>query len=124
MNFQHKQLAEGRWSEMALCEQIANIGSEVERAMKWRSKNNDYCIRALERALELLDLTIADSKNHSGARLKELARVREVLVDYFYFGNQYGSNDQLWHNYFYAFAYAARSRQKPGINIANNAADR
>lgn len=107
MTYQHKQLAAGRWLKMAFMEQMANIGSEVERTILWKSKDSkDYSHKALERALELLDLTIGDVKNKS--RLKELARLREVLVDYFLFDNQFSSSDRLWRNYFYPFNFAAR----------------
>jgi len=107
MNYQHKQLASGRWAEMAFLEQMANIGSEIQRAISWKSKNNkEYSDRAFERGLELLDLSIADSKNKQ--RLRELTRLREVLVDYFCFDNQFSSSDQLWQKYFYPFNYAAR----------------
>lgn len=110
MNFQHKELAAGRWFEMSLIEQLANVGSEVERAILWKEKDNqDYSTKAIERALELLYLTIADEKNKK--RLKELVRLREVLIDYFYADNQYGSSDKLWRNYFNAFGYAARVRR-------------
>jgi len=86
---------------------MANIGSEVERAISWRNKDNDsYSRKAAERALELLFLTIADLKNRN--RLKELTRLHEVLVDYFFGQNQYSSSDLLWRKYFYAFNYAAR----------------
>ena len=62
MEYQHKNLANGRWQELSFFEQMANIGSEIERAIKWKNKNNaQYCRMAFERALELLDLTI-DSK--------------------------------------------------------------
>ena len=84
---------------------MANIGSEVERAIKWRDKNAEYSRFASDRALELLDLTISDIKNRS--RLKELFRLREVLADYFYFDNIYKSTDQSWQRYFYSFNYAA-----------------
>ncbi len=106
MSYQHKQLAEGHWFELTFFEQMANIGSEVERAITWKDKNREYAIKAIERALELLELTIADVKNRT--HLKELTRLRETLVDYFYFDNQYSSSDKLWQNYFYAFSYAAR----------------
>ena len=76
-------------------EQLANVGSEIERAMRWRGKGNaEYGRRAFERALELLDLSIADEKNRS--RLKELTRLREALADYFWFDNSYGSSDESW----------------------------
>ena len=56
---------------------MANVGSEFERALNWRAKDNaDYSRRAFERALELMDLTLACAKGY--ARLKELARVREA----------------------------------------------
>jgi len=105
--YQHKDLADGRWFKFDFMEQMANVGSEVERTMSWKIKNdNDYSQKAFERALELLDLTIGDPKNKS--RLKEIVRLREVLVDYFFCKNQYGSSDELWHKYFYAFNFAAR----------------
>jgi len=107
MNYQHQDLASGHWFNLTLIEQLANVGSEVERTINWRNKNNQqYSNNAFERALELLDLTIRDVKNIK--RLKELTRLREVLVDYFFGDNQYSSSDQSWQKYFYAFNYAAR----------------
>ena len=110
MSCQHKELAAGRWFELGFLEQMANVGSEVERAILWRAKgDSEYAGKAVERALELLGLTTADRRNRK--RLKELTRVREALVDYFYADNQYSSSDGLWRNYFYSFAYAARKNK-------------
>lgn len=107
MNIQHKNLAAGRWNSLSFCEQMANVGSEVERAIKWREKRNaQYSHMAFERALELLDLTVADEKNRK--RLKELLRLREMLADYFAFDNVYRSSDRNFQNYFSAFNFAAR----------------
>jgi len=107
MNFQHKSLAEGRWAQMSLCEQMANIGSEVGRAIKWRKKNNeDYAKKSASRALDLLDLSLASEKQYP--RIREFARLREVVVDYFYGSNQYSSSETLWRKYFDHFNYAAR----------------
>ena len=107
MAYQHKELAEGRWARMPLVEQMANIGSEVERALNWQAKNNpDYSLRAAERALELSDLSLAGTRKFS--QLKEIARVREILADYFYGSNQYGSSDVSLKKYFFPFTYAAR----------------
>lgn len=109
MNYQHKQLAAGGWSKLSFSEQMANVGSEVERAILWRNKKNyDYSNMALERSLELLDLTVENNKSKS--RLKELLRLREILADYFVFDNKYSSSDQLWKKYFYSFNYAARRK--------------
>ncbi len=102
---QHSDLATGRWLTLPLLEQLANTGSEVERALNWAAKGNaDYSGRALDRALELLGLTIGDPKNRS--RLKELTRVREVLLDYFMGANEYGSSPAAWHSYFGAYSMA------------------
>lgn len=105
-NYIHKELAGGRWQKLSFFEQMANVGSEVERAINWRVENPNYSQKAFERTLELLDLTVGDPKNRF--RLRELLRAREVLVDYFKFDNIYGSSDQKWRNYFQAFNYAAR----------------
>ena len=110
MNYTHKNLANGRWFEFSIIEQLANVGSEVGRAINWRAKDKESSKKAIERALELIDLTVEDTKNRK--RLKEVLRVREALVDYFYFDNQYGSTDELWNKYFYSFAYAARMNSK------------
>lgn len=106
--YQHRELAAGRWFALSFMEQMANIGSEVERAIGWRNKrNSEYGRMAIDRGLELLELTKADGRN--AARLKELCRLYEALADYFYFDNRYCSSDELWQRYFRAFAYAARA---------------
>jgi len=102
----HKDLTDAKWQAFSLNEQLANVGSEVERAMKWAGKGETgYSTNALYRALDLLDLTISDPR-HRG-RLKELCRVREVLLDYFVGPNEFGSTAVLWHTYFHAFGMAA-----------------
>lgn len=107
MNYRHKTLAAGRWRELSFLEQMANISSEIERAINWQAKkNNAYCQLAVERALELIDLTIEGIKNFS--RLKELTRLREAIVDYFLGENQFISSDTLWRKYFSYFSFAAR----------------
>lgn len=110
MNHQHENLAAGRWKELTFLEQMANIGSEVERTIKWKEKNNpDFSRRAFERTLELLDLTVADKKNEK--RLRELLRTREALADFFVFDNAYKSTSGSWRKYFLAFGLAARSNR-------------
>ena len=107
MSYQHKDLAAGRWSQLSFFEQMANIGSEVERALNWQVKNNSaYCRKAFERALELMDLSLDTISGFT--RLKELARLREAIVDYFYGTNQFMSTEELWRKYFLHFTYAAR----------------
>jgi hypothetical protein len=103
---QHSSLAAGRWNNFSLMCQLANVGSEIERALNWRNKDNpQYSQQAFLRGLELLDLTIADPRHRH--RLKEMTRLREVLLDFFLGDNEYRSTDKSWRNYFFAFAYAA-----------------
>lgn len=107
MSVQHVSLASGRWCTLHFLEQMAHIGSEVERALSWRERGNETNSRlAYERALELLDFTLDDLRNLP--RAKEIARVREGLVDFFEGTNQFGSSARLMRKYFGAFAYAAR----------------
>jgi hypothetical protein len=107
MIYQHQELAAGRWAKMAFVEQMANIGSEVERALTWRAKHHeDHCQRAFERALELIDLSL--ESNPGFARRKELARVREAFEYYLFWGNQFRFTDEAWRQYFSNFLYAAR----------------
>lgn len=102
----HKNLSVDRWQQLSLCERLANVGSEVHRAISWRQKKPEYSLLAVERALELIDLTLMTVVDQA-PRLRELTRTREVLVDYFLCDNQYGSTDALWQKYFDAFAHAA-----------------
>lgn len=102
----HKTLAGGRWFELSIAEQLANVGCDIDRAIRWRDKGDlDYSRSAFERALELLQFTIADPKNKK--RLKELCRTKEALIDYFVYDNQYLSTDEVWHKYFFNFNYMA-----------------
>jgi len=44
------------------------------------------------------------------ARLKELSRLREAIVDFFVGSNQFKSTDASWRRYFLPFTYAARRK--------------
>ena len=102
----HKGLTRKYWFSKNIFEQMANIGAEIGRATNWRNKNKKDSQLALERAFELIDLTIEDPKNK--IRLKEILRLREILADYFYGENEYKSTDKFFERYFYNFNYAAR----------------
>lgn len=105
-NYQHKDLADGRWQVLSFFEQMANIGSEIIRSINWKNKGNmEFSNLSFERALELFDLTISDKKNIK--HLKEVARARELFVDYLACDNIYCSDDNFFKKYFYAFNYAA-----------------
>lgn len=107
MSAQHPSLTAGRWRQLPFVEQMANIGSEVERALNWRVKNNEaYSQMAFERALELIDLTLESAGTLACRR--EVARLRETWADYFFGDNQYGSTESSWKKYFLQFTFAAR----------------
>ena len=110
LNYKHPRLAQGQWQKFSFIEQMANVGSEVERCFKWKKKEQmTLANRAFERAVELLGLTILGCRT-DGVKLKELLRVKECLIDSFAFDNRYGSSVQSWHSYFRPFNYAARLR--------------
>ena len=97
-----------RWHQLTLMEQLGNIGSEADRAINWRARKNiDLSTKSLYRTLELLDLTIADTRWRGGKR-KELTRVREVLCDMFVGDNVFNTTPESLSRYFYQFAFAAQ----------------
>jgi hypothetical protein len=100
----HRELAAGRWRALSLAEQLANVGSEVGRMR--RARDVALMTGAFERALELLDLTLADPRWRS--RLREIARARELLCDAASGGSEYGTRLDDLDRYFLAFAVAAR----------------
>jgi hypothetical protein len=80
----HAGLAAGRWGSFSLAEQLANVGSEVERTIAaWEGHRPDRFERALARALELFDLTARDARWH-GPRLREILRSREEFCRLFF----------------------------------------
>ena len=107
MSVQHEELAGGRWKEFTLAQQMANVGSEIGRALNWRKKGKpEYAQKAVDRALELLSLTMTAGNRPSCT--KEVARVKEAVVDYFYGENKFSSSEISWRKYFDHFNYAAR----------------
>ncbi|MBI2035726.1 MAG: hypothetical protein HYT12_03535 [Candidatus Liptonbacteria bacterium] len=103
----HKELADGKWRGLTLAEQFGNIGSEVYRALRWRGKDDEQFKHAIERALELYDLTLEDPR-WLGARKREIARAREIFCDAITGGKEYGSSLESVDQYLSHFAYAAR----------------
>ena len=103
-----------RWQQLSLNEQLANVGADIDRVIRWRARGNfETGQKVFERALELLNLTLNDSKIFKTPARWELLRVREALVDYFMYDNEYGSSDELWSKYFYFFSFrAAKERER------------
>jgi len=109
MGYQHSESATGKWQALTLAEQLGNIGSEVSRAKRWQGKDQKTFEGAVNRAIELFDLTIADSR--WSKRLKELVRAREVFCDAIEGGKAYNSSLEDLDRYFFHFALLARSRR-------------
>jgi len=77
----HRELASGRSHTMTLADQVGNIGSEYERALRGKEKGDaKYFEGAMARLFELLDLTMADPR-WSNHRVKKLSRMKEVICD-------------------------------------------
>ncbi len=104
---QHSSLENGRWFKFTLNEQMGNIGTEVGRIIRARKQNDQVAMNnALERSLELFDLTISDDRRKH--QLKEIIRAREVLVDSLATKTAYHSDLASIDKYFMHFAIAAR----------------
>jgi len=104
--FLHKNLAAGRWQKFSLAEQLGNIGGEVSRAAHSAKNDQKRFWGAVDRGLELFDLTLSDARWRG--RLKEICRSREVFCDAVLGGKEYGSSLADLDRYFTYFALAAR----------------
>jgi hypothetical protein len=114
-DWQHRDVAGGRWGELSLAEQFGHVGSEISRAIRWSAKNPETAEAALYRALELFDLMLDDPRHRrSAARLREIARAREVVIDFLAGSNEYGSTGPSLQKYFDQFALAARRARLAG----------
>ncbi|MBI3251623.1 MAG: hypothetical protein HYZ62_01795 [Candidatus Andersenbacteria bacterium] len=103
----HQKLASGKWFSMTLAEQLGNVGSDFERALKWRSKNQHALFNtAAARTLELMDLTLDDKRWHNH-RLAELTRLREQVCQELFESNDPRSAVGL-KKYFLAMAVFAQ----------------
>jgi hypothetical protein len=105
----HKQLAEsGRWFEFSYNEQMGNIGSEVGRSANWRGKDQKNFQGAVNRALELFDLTLEDPRWKGREKGKEVVRVRELFCRAVESNNKIEPTFEDLDRYFLEFALAAR----------------
>jgi len=117
MNFIHKNLAEGKWFNLAFNEQMGNIGSEVNRTIKWFKLNDNRFQSAFERALELIDLTLTDNRWKS--RRKEIARSREVFCSLMIEPGKHNKLEKelnLINNFFLHFAIASRLQREKKLS--------
>jgi hypothetical protein len=99
-----------RWQTLTLAEQLAHVGSEVERAIRaHESANQARFDSALARGLELFDLTAADIR-WRGPKRREILRAREEFCRLFFDDDVRPDSAPGLRRYFLAFAVAARRR--------------
>ena len=103
-----------RWAELAVVDQLANVGSEVERAIRAHGAGNvTRWGHAQARALELFDLTATDPR-WRGARRREILRAREEFCRLFHASDTAPGSAEGLRRYFLSFAVAARRRTESG----------
>lgn len=103
----HKTLTVNSWQKLSFAEQLGNIGSELSRARSWEEKGDLTAHnKSLERALELLDLSLQQSPNQAVSR--ELSRLREILADIFSQTYSYHISLKKLEQYCLPFAILAR----------------
>ena len=109
----HGALAE-RWLSFSLLEQLANVGSEVDRAIRAHEAHNSGRFEgAFARALELFDLTASDPR-WAGARRREVLRGREEFCRVFFDPTVDPKSAAGLRRYFVHFAAAAnRGGRRP-----------
>ena len=106
MSLEHLESTRISWVKLSLIEQMANIGSEVSRAL--RSKDNQARYSgAVARALDLFYLTIEDSRWKG--RLREVLRVRELFAAAALGSDEFKTTLEDLDRYFDCFAWLARS---------------
>lgn len=75
----HKTLNPEKWAKFSTKEQILMIASEILRAKNWlQHQDIETTQNCYERALELIDLTVSDSRLNLEQR-KCLLQLREAL---------------------------------------------
>ena len=106
----HNKDLEGKWFKLSIEEQMGNIGSEVGRTRNWQGKDAKLFLGSMERALELMDLTIEDERWKNMGRRREVAEARELFCFAAMGDNEYKTSLEDLDNYFLQFALAARSK--------------
>lgn len=100
------------WNRLSFPEQLGNIGSEISRARFWDEKGNlGSRDRSLERALDLVYATLDGNRAHL-SRLREVARLGEVVAGVYAGTDQGASSLQMVEEYCFHFAILARCRNR------------
>lgn len=82
--------------KISLNEQLANIGIKVCRIKKWENEPR-YFEASFNQAFDLLMSVIELNKNNNGGALKELIRLKALLIDAYVGGREFNAklNDFL-----------------------------
>ncbi len=99
-----------RWHVLTLAEQLGNVASEVHRMKVWKDAGNEEELkRSCFRALELLDLSLSDTRWKK--RLREICRSREVLSGFIEKTREFDASLEELDNYFQWFGILARLKR-------------
>ena len=98
----YEEKTDARWFSMPIGVQISNVGSEVNRAIRWKNrkepqKAENFC----KKAIEFLEIIKRDPKNVH--RRGELDAAIEELRDYFLGENLFQTTDEVLTRYYDAF---------------------
>ncbi len=105
-NLEHLESVRPSWAKFSLVEQMANIGSEVGRALRAKGNQPRYW-GAVARALDLFYLTIEDPRWKG--RLREILRVRELFAAAALGSDEFKTSLKDLDRYFDCFVWLARS---------------
>ena len=97
-----------RWHTLTLTDQLAHVGSEVDRTIRAHAAaNTPRFDNALARALELFDFTAANDR-WRGPRRREILRARSEFCRLFFDDTVSPDSAAGLSRYFLHFAIAAR----------------
>ena len=105
---EHLKAVRASWAKFSLVEQMANIGSEVSRALRAQGNPSRYW-GAVTRALDLFYLTVEDHRWKG--RLREILRVRELFAAAVLESDEFKTSLQDLDRYFDCFVWLARSER-------------
>ncbi|MBS0625156.1 MAG: hypothetical protein JSS32_03815 [Verrucomicrobia bacterium] len=104
---EHLESVRASWAKFSLVEQMANIGSEVSRALRAQGNPTRFW-GAVARALDLFYLTIEDIRWKG--RRREILRVRELFAAAALGSDEFKTTLQDLDRYFDCFVWLARSK--------------
>lgn len=103
------QIDRKRWSDMTIFDQMGNIYSEVGRSFNAKQAHNQAdCDKAVGRAIDLLDATVAALIQRKSPQAKEVLRAKEEYLDAIYGLNTPSDEVESLESYFMQYAIAAR----------------